>query len=272
MFVLPPTNTTRKKKKSPESDVAAVLDLFADESSDTQPELIYDRVAEHEARTCECGGTLRITDEGFEACERRECGKMNVNVLDSSPEWRYYNASDGGADPTRCGLPVNPLLHESSYGCRVACSWRPTYEMRKVRRYTEWQAMPYAEKSRYDEFVRITAHAKLAGLPGIVIDSALRYHTQISQQRTFRGLNRDGIIAASIYIACRVNDIPRTPKEIAAIFMLDAPSATRGCKNAVSILNSIERNKDDQQRSHFKQTVQKTLLNAMAASYKCRLN
>ena len=114
--------------------------------------------------------------------------------------------------------------------------------------------MPYAEKSRYDEFVRITAHARLAGLPGIVIDSALRYHTQISQQRTFRGLNRDGIIAASVYIACRVNDIPRTPKEIAAIFNLDAPSATRGCKNAVSILNSIERNADDEQRSRFKQT------------------
>lgn len=252
-FVLPPTNTTRKKTK-PTRDVDDVLGMFAAEGEQSEPELVYDRVAEHEARVCECGGALRVTDEGFEACERPGCGKMKTDVLDSSPEWRYYNASDGGSDPTRCGLPVNPLLHESSYGCRVACTWRPTYEMRKVRRYTEWQAMPYAEKSRYDEFVRITSHARFAGLPGIVIDSALRYHTQISQQRTFRGLNRDGIIAASIYIACRVNNIPRTPKEIAVIFRLDAPSATRGCKNAVSILNSIERNKGEEQRSHFKQT------------------
>lgn len=252
-LVLPRTSTTRKKKTN-QTNVEDVLAMFASEDSDSTAELVYDRVAEHEAKQCECGGNLRLTEEGFEACDRPSCGKMKTNVLDSSPEWRYYNASDGGADPTRCGLPVNPLLHESSYGCRVSCPFNSSYEMRKVRRYTEWQAMPYAEKSRYDEFTRITAYARGAGLPGIVIDCALRYHTQISAQRTFRGLNRDGIIAASTYIACRVNDIPRTPREIAEIFKLDAPSATRGCKNAMSILNSLERHKDVESKSHFKQT------------------
>ena len=27
--------------------------------------------------------------------------------------------------------------------------------MRKIRRYTEWQSMPYKEKSQYDEFEKI---------------------------------------------------------------------------------------------------------------------
>ena len=49
----------------------------------------------------------------------------------------------------------------------------------------------------------------------------MRYHKQTLEHKTFRGLNRDGIIAASIYIACRVNQTPRTPKEIATIFHLD---------------------------------------------------
>ena len=52
--------------------------------------------------------------------------------------------------------------------------------------------------------------------------------------KTFRGLNRDGIITASLYVSSRVNDNPRTPKEI-VIFHLDNTSATRGCKNAITI-------------------------------------
>ena len=47
-------------------------------------------------------------------------------------------------------------------------------------------------------------------------------------------------MAASIYIACSINENPRTAKEIAHIFKLDNTSATRGCKNALSILNDIE--------------------------------
>ena len=79
-------------------------------------------------------------------------------------------------------------------------------------------------------------------LPKLLIDEAMRYHKQISETKTFRGLNRDGIIAASIYVACRVNNYPRTAKEIATIFYLDNTSATRGCKNALSIINEIEHN------------------------------
>ena len=39
--------------------------------------------------------------------------------------------------------------------------------------------------------------------------------------KTFRGDNRDGIIAASIYISFRINKYPRTAKEIATLFNLD---------------------------------------------------
>jgi transcription initiation factor TFIIB len=137
-------------------------------------------------------------------------------------------------------MPVNPLLKESSYGCKVICQGATSYEMRKIRRYTEWQSMPYKEKSQYDEFQRITIIACNAGIPKIIIDEALRFHKKISEHKTFRGLNRDGIIAASIYISCRTNDCPRTAKEIATIFNLDNTSATKGCKNAITIVNEIE--------------------------------
>ena len=100
--------------------------------------------------------------------------------------------------------------------------------------------MPYKEKSQYDEFQRITAMADHAGISRMIIDDAIRYHKTISENKTYRGLNRDGIIAASIYIASRINNHPRDVSEIAKIFNLDSTSVTKGCKNAMSIINEVE--------------------------------
>ena len=121
--------------------------------------------------------------------------------------------------------------------------------MRKIRRYTEWQGMPYEEKARYEEFQRIIVLANQAGIPKMIVDDAMRYHAKISEVKTFRGDNRDGIIAATIYIACRNNNCPRTAKEIATIFHLDNASATRGCKNASTILNEIESDMNNNEKT-----------------------
>jgi len=205
-----------------------------------QIECIYRNSGEREY--CDtCQSSLAFTEQGFLECTNKQCCIVYKDVLDSSAEWRFYGADDNqSSDPTRCGMPINPLLKESSFGCKVICDGRSSYEMRKIRRYTEWQSMPYKEKSQYDEFQRITTMAHNSGISKLIIDDAVRYHKMISEQKTFRGLNRDGIIAASIYISCRINDHPRTAKEIATIFHLDTTSATKGCKNATSIINTME--------------------------------
>ena len=103
-----------------------------------------------------CQSSLVITEDGFATCTNPKCSIIYKDTLDYSAEWRFYGADDNQmTDPTRCGMPVNPLLMESSYGCKVMCEGASSYEMRKIRRYTEWQSMPYAEKARYDEFERI---------------------------------------------------------------------------------------------------------------------
>jgi transcription initiation factor TFIIB len=151
-------------------------------------------------------------------------------------------------------MPINPLLKESSFGCKVICAGKSSYEMRKIRRYTEWQSMPYREKAQYDEFQRITIIAHNSGIPKMIIDDAMRYHKKISEAKTFRGCNRDGIIAASIYIACKINNYPRTAKEIASMFNLDNTSATKGCKNAVSIINEMEHEMDNKDKTSLCKT------------------
>ena len=214
---------------------------------DTNIECVYDI----ESGLCTlCKSVLIIMEDGFPTCTNQECSVIYKNTLDYSPEWRFYGADDKNAnDPTRCGNPINPLLVESSYGCKVLCAGNSSYEMKKIRKWTEWQSMPHKEKSLYDEFQFITIMAQNAGIPKIFIDVAMTIHKDISEQKMFRGLNRDGIKAASIYISCRLNGCPRTSHEIAEIFKLDKTSATSGCSMAVNILHNIERNVEPSQQT-----------------------
>lgn len=223
-------------------------------------ECIYRNSGQREFCDC-CESRLIVTEEGFQTCINPKCGIVYKDILDHTAEWRFYGADDNHAsDPTRAGPPINPLLKESSFGCKVICSNHSTYEMRKIRRYSEWQSMPYREKSQYDEFQRITILASQAGIPKLIIDDAMRYHKKISEAKTFRGLNRDGIIAASIYVAARLNDYPRTAKEIATIFHLDNTSATRGCKNAISIINELEHNMENGEKTMLCKTTPQSFI------------
>lgn len=199
-----------------------------------------------------CNHILMIMEDGFPTCTNMDCGIMYKDILDYSPEWRFYGANDKNAtDPTRCGNPINPLLVESSFGCKILCDNRSSYEMKKIRKWTEWQSTPHREKSLYEEFQFITIMAQNAGIPKIFIDYAMVIHKDISEQKMFRGMNRDGIKAASIYISCRLNECPRTAHEIADIFKLDKQSTTYGCSMAVNILNNIERNIDPAQKTEL---------------------
>jgi transcription initiation factor TFIIB len=245
------TNSKTKKIRENKHDKKLLWDQFNQECNNEEKplECIYRKTGQRE-NCAGCEANLSITDEGFLACTNINCGIVYHDILDQSAEWRFYGADDNHSeDPTRCGMPINPLLKESSYGCKIVCKSSSTYEMRKIRRYTEWQSMPYREKSQYDEFQKITSIAHIAGIPKMIIEDAMRYHKKISEARTFRGLNRDGIIAASIYIACRINSYPRTAKEIATMFHLDNTSATKGCKNAITIINDIEKNMENNDKT-----------------------
>ena len=252
-----------KKNSISKDEKAKMWDIFDTENEQKQTEHDDDtgnsstlkclyQSANESGRCDNCNSVLVIMDDNFPTCTNMNCGIIYKNTLDYSPEWRFYGAEDKNkSDPTRCGNPINPLLIESSFGCKVICSNSSSYEMRKIRKWTEWQSMPHKEKSLYDEFQFITIMAQNAGIPKIFIDDAIAIHKDISEQKMFRGMNRDGIKSASIYISCRLNGCPRTAHEIAEIFRLDKTSATAGCSMAVKILHNIERNFEPSQQTEL---------------------
>jgi transcription initiation factor TFIIB len=197
-------------------------------------------------------------------CSDPRCGITHVKALDRSPEWRHRNESS--EDPARCGMPINPFLRESSFGCKLVGA-QSSVQKRKLCKYASWQSMPYREKALHDGFEHIRRAAARAGLPKRLIVEAYRLHKQISEERSFRGVNRQGAIAAALYLSCRSNGCPRTAKEIAAMFSLDPAHTTRGCKNALSVLSVIER---EQARGNENTTFPKMECSHFVARFACR--
>jgi transcription initiation factor TFIIB len=201
-----------------------------------------------------CKSELKDSCDGFMTCSSNMCGIIYKNTLDRSAEWRFHNGTGFTADPSRCGMPINPLLKESSFGSRTISNGSLSPEKVKIRNYIDWSSMPYKEKSQYDDF-EIIKTSRNHGISKCIIDDALQLHQKISQYcKTYRGLNRAGIIAASVYISSRMNNYPRTPKDIAIIFNLDKTSATDGCKNASLYLEQIEKDLDGNMKTKLFQT------------------
>ena len=198
-----------------------------------------DRLTETEKSYICCNDTKNYKmDRSIIICKK--CNKTISNILDS-PEWRYYGSEDTkSSDPTRCGMPVNVLLPESSVGTVVSNQFSKDKGMYKVKEYQSWTSMTYKERSKYKVFIEIIEVCKKNSLPQVIINEAKSLYKIISDTKISRGNNRKGIIAACIYFACKTCNVSSSSKEIADMFNIKISILTKGCKNFQDILNMSE--------------------------------
>jgi len=189
-----------------------------------------------------CHTELTLSPDDYLMCSNPNCGILHTRMTLADPEWRFYGGDDnnGGTDPARCGGPINPYLPETSSSCIVLYG-KYDRSVNKLRKQNEWLSSNYKEKTLYHDFQIITMHCQNAGLTHMLIDEAHRFYKQImDSKQTFRGDNRLGILAATVYIACRKHNYPRTVKEVADMFHLDATNMTNGFKIAMEIIEQSE--------------------------------
>jgi len=212
-----------------------------DEISVTEQELV---------KTC-CDDTdNHLLGEGMIICKC--CNNTISNIIDTA-EWRFYGANDSkSSDPTRCGMPVNQLLPESSVGSFISTRGGRGYSMNKVRKYQQWGGMPYAERTLLKVFQDISRVCKESNIPEIIIKEAHVLYKIVSTTKITRGSNRKGIIAACVYFSCKINNVPRSTNEVASIFSISGTVMTKGCKKFQEIM---QLNKVDINRIHNTNTI-----------------
>ena len=171
--------------------------------------------------------------KNFQNSEGTIICKVCLNIITNiseSPEWRYYGSKDSKtSDPTRCGMPMNNLLPESSVGSSVSFSTK-TYEMNQIRKMQQWHSMPYKERSLYKVFLMIQNTCSDNNIQLKIINEAKSIYKIVSSTKISRGSNRDGIIAACVYFACKGCNVPRSSKEIAEMFNISINVMTKGVK------------------------------------------
>ena len=141
-------NLKKTKKKKNKFNKKKIWQTFNDDIGKNKLSLVFSEETPSIREDCElCSHKLHLSDEKFLICTNEKCGIIYKDCLDSTAEWRYYGSEDNNSsDPTRCGMPINPLLKESSYACRVLTRYNSTYQMKTLKRYTDWQSMHIKKK------------------------------------------------------------------------------------------------------------------------------
>lgn len=168
--------------------------------------------------TCKRCGKDDVTEDsinGILVCT--SCGLIKEDYLiDSRSECVFVNngENDGKKDPSRCGIPINPLLEKSSMSTMIKSSNKHHF----MCRLHNQMSMDYVERSRYHVFESISKMGSdIGNLSPVIINQAKCYYKSISERKLSRGSVRKGLIACCIMYACKAMSVPRSIKEISTI-------------------------------------------------------
>ena len=197
-------------------------------------EKIKRRTIRPKCKECNNADLYNDNEKGYVVCT--DCGLIDLDTLDVSAEWRFYNSEDSkNVDPSRCGCPSNPYLPKSSLGTMIASS------NQNLTRIHQWSSMPYNERSLLHVFDDIKTRCSKYNIPKSVIDDAIFYYKKIHDSKVItRGAIRKGIKASCVLIACQKKKIPMVPRDIAKMFDIKSTDLTRGHKKFYELIGSID--------------------------------
>ena len=169
------------------------------------------------------------------------CGEVINNLYDMAPDNKNYD-DDTKNDIKRYNKVTNELLPLSSLGTRL-----PTNIRGNLQKIQNWGAMPYRERSLYNDFKIINEKCEKLGLTKNIQQSANIFYRgaksckhqsgdNIGKHIITRGKNNKGIQGGSIWIACKKNNTPISTKDIAEQFNLTIKELNKGIRNLIKLL------------------------------------
>jgi transcription initiation factor TFIIB len=175
----------------------------------------------------ECGSTHLIQDplRGETLCQ--DCGLVaEEGLIDSGPEWRAFDMEQG-EKRARTGAPMTYTIHDK--GLSTEIGWKnkdsygksiPTKNRAQLYRLRKWQrrirVSNATERNLAYALSELDRIASAMSLPRNVRETAAMVYRKAVNKNLIRGRSIEGVVAASLYAACRQCNVPRTLDEIAA--------------------------------------------------------
>ena len=183
----------------------------------------------HETKICpECHNKdLEYDYEKAEiVCKR--CGLViEESMIDPGPEWRAFD-NDQKMKRTRTGAPSTQTVHDK--GLSTMIDWRnkdihgrdiPARNRAQWYRLRKWQRRVRisgaSERNLAFALTDIDRVASRLNLPRSIREDAAKIYRAAVKAKLIRGRSIEGVVAATVYAACRNNRVPRTLDEISSI-------------------------------------------------------
>lgn len=178
---------------------------------------------------CHCGGIKCINQDGIPTCTT--CGIVDSLFIDDSPEWSSGVTEDGTTnDSSRCGMAQDTELFSQAWGVGsvMKTNSSSSYKLKKIAKINFHQSMNHKDRSLFHAYKDIDDAAKTRlSIPDNVLRDAKVMYKKISETTLTRGAVRLGIKANCVFYACKLNNIPRTTKEISDAFGIPSRDMSR---------------------------------------------
>ena len=175
-----------------------------------------------------CGKGPTVTDSTGSELYCTHCGLVvKEKIVDQGPEWRSFSSDEKG-DRSRSGSPTSIAMHDMGLATVVGtqnkdASGRSLSGSMKatVERMRTWdrrsQAHESSDRNLRQAFSELRRFSDKLTVAEAVTEKAAYFYRKALERNLVRGRSITGIIAASLYAACRDAEVPRTLKDIAAV-------------------------------------------------------
>ncbi|WP_290810753.1 transcription initiation factor IIB family protein [Halovivax sp.] len=175
----------------------------------------------------ECGSESIVSSGGGErACD--DCGLiLEEETIDRGPEWRAFNHSERQSK-SRVGAPTTQTMHDK--GLTTSIDWKnqdaygrslSSEKRSQMRRLRKWQerirTKDAGERNLQFALSETDRMASSLGVPRSVREVACVIYRRALDEDLIRGRSIEGVATATLYAACRMEGIPRSLEEVAAV-------------------------------------------------------
>ena len=192
---------------------------------------------EHQLTCPECGGQLASdTEHGETVCA--DCGLVvDDDEIDRGPEWRAFDSSERDSK-SRVGAPTTNMMHDKGLSTNIGWQDKDAYgnslsssQRQKMQRLRTWnerfRTRDSKERNLKQALGEIDRMASALGLPDNVRETASVIYRQALDQDMLPGRSIEGMATASLQAAARMEQVPRSIDEIAAVSRVDAEEFKR---------------------------------------------
>ena len=186
----------------------------------------------------ECGNTNLISDSTRGELICNVCGLvLRQNLIDSGPEWRAFSSEEANKK-VRVGAPTTLTIHDK--GLSTMIGWKNKDAFGKsispkmkaeVYRLRKWHVRTRTNKSidrnlayAMNELDRFSSQLNLSKA---LKESAAHIYRKMAHKNLIRGRSIEAMLIASIYLSCRLNNIPKTLDDFIEFALVDKKKIAR---------------------------------------------